>query len=266
MKKTKVLLCFVTVLSVCILPVTVCSVSANSREELIERADQKLNDALVLLSQFKGASSKNYERSYSFYDFPGLIVNAEKNIRVPHHVTDRVIEVNANELDEKTLTDLYYGIFRKEVADRLIASELTGVVKYEDKYYQINGWASTNDMSAIKFIYRDSSEGFIPQAVSAEVRGDDHILLSYNVLFDGDYHSPFNYAGKDGMTVEYEKVNGEWVITGGSLIELVFGEYFSDDPGSAPHTRDRADSLTVPFCAAFLCLAVCVSVIRKSYV
>ncbi|MCR4682998.1 MAG: hypothetical protein K5647_06640 [Clostridiales bacterium] len=258
MKKTiffrsSIYLCaFIIILATLILPVL-----ASSHENPGEEFDSTLNDALVILSQFKGASPQQYSNSFTFFDYPGLITEPQQSCKVPHKIPNNVIEVDANEVSEEILRDIYCGIFNNKTADILINNEKTGVIKYNGKLYQIRGWASTNSMKALKFVYQDSSNGFIPISVSSETTGNDRAIAKYSILFDSDFQEPFDYIRLDNMTVEFQKENGEWVISGGSLIELLFDDYIEAETNSSPHTGDDnvslLDYLSIFAIASFVC-------------
>ena len=240
-------------------------VLASSHENPGEEFDSTLNDALVILSQFKGASPQQYSNSFTFFDYPGLITEPQQSCKVPHKIPNNVIEVDANEVSEKILRDIYCGVFNNNTADILIDNEKTGVINYNGKFYQISGWASTNSMNALKFVYQDSSNGFIPISVSSEKTGNDRAIAKYSILFDSDFQEPFDYIRLDNMTVEYQNENGKWVISGGSLIELLFDDYIEAKTNSSPHTGDDNVSLLNSFSIFAIVSFVCCTTITMHH-
>ena len=232
-------------------------VFADNSDKSENEFDTILNNALILLSQFKGTASSHYNDPFSFYSYPGLISEPQKSYRVPHQIIDNLIEVEANELSTDILQNLYYGIFEREISNTLLNSEKTGVIYYEGKFYQIEGWASNNSMSALQFVYPNSTTGFVPKPMYVESFDNDRAIAHYSILLDSDYHEPFDYSQYDNLTVEYKTENGKWVISGGSLIDLLFSDYLEDDIYNSPSTGDDSLIPLYSLClASFVCTAV----------
>ena len=232
-------------------------VLADNPDKSENELDTILNNALVLLSQFKGAAASHYNDPFSFYSYPGLISDPQKSYRVPRQIINNLIEVEANKLSKDILLDLYYGIFEREISNSLLNSEKTGVIYYEGTFYQIEGWASNNSMSALQFVYPNSTIGFVPKPIYVESFENDRSIAHYSILLDSDYHEPFDYSQYDNLTVEYKKENGKWVISGGSLIDLLFSNYLNDDIDNSPSTGDDClFILSALFIISFVCTAV----------
>ncbi|MBO7375710.1 MAG: PASTA domain-containing protein [Clostridia bacterium] len=186
--------------------------------------DERLNSALLILSAFKGTTPAN-GTGYDPYLTDVLLYWEKRTAMVPVHLTGKVTEEQAILCDTSSVNSIFYCTFTKELADRLLSCEHTGFVRYNNQYWHIDGWASNVQMSALKFVDVEGNEMFKPCAVSTVSLSDGRTVSTYNVLLDPDFCEPFDYRLLEGLTVEFEENNGILRISGGTLIDLLFGTY-----------------------------------------